>query len=243
MNHKRVERLWRQEGLRVPRKPRRRRRLWATDGSCTRRRAERPNHVWSYDFVSERTHDGRPLRLLTIVDEHTRECLSIDVARRLRSDGVLARLTELFVRHGPPSYRRSDNGPEFTATAVRSWLRRLGVTTLFIAPGSPWENGYVESLNGKLRDECRNPEIFTTLAAAPILIEHGRPASHPVRPPSALGSRPPAPEAVAIEPPHPTPAIDRRVLALTYALVQSSRAGHRRLLKHGWRNPLILMRC
>ena len=124
--------------------------------------------------------------------------------------GVLARLTELFVRHGPPSYRRSDNGPEFTATAMRSWLRQLGVTTL---------------------------------AAAPILIEHGRPASHPVRPPSALGSRPPAPEAVAIEPPHPTPAIDRRVLALTYALVQPSRAGHRRRLKHGWRNPLILMRC
>ena len=174
VNHKRVERLWRQEGLRVPRKAPRRRRLWAADGSCRRRRAERPNHVWSYDFVSERTHDGRPLRLLTIVDEYTRECLSIDVARRLRSDDVLARLTALFVQRGPPTYVRSDNGPEFTATAVRSWLRRLGVTTLFIEPGSPWENGYVESFNGKLRDECLNPEIFTTLTEAQILVDRWR---------------------------------------------------------------------
>ena len=138
VNHKRVERLWRQEGRRVPRKPRRRRRLWATDGSCTRRRAARPHHVWSSAFVSERTHDGRPLRVRTIVDEHTRACLRIAVARRLRSDDVLARSTERFVRPGPPSSLRADNGPEFTATAVRSWLRRLGGTPLCIAPGRPW---------------------------------------------------------------------------------------------------------
>ena len=215
VNHKRVERLWRQEGLRVPRKAPRRRRLWAADGSCRRRRAERPNHVWSYDFVSERTHDGRPLRLLTIVDEYTRECLSIDVARRLRSDDVLSRLTALFVQRGPPTYVRSDNGPEFTATAVRSWLRRLGVTTLFIEPSSPWENGYVESFNGKLRDECLNPEIFTTLTEAQILVDRWRREYNQVRPHSALGYRPPAPETLEVGPPHPTPLADRMVLALT----------------------------
>jgi transposase InsO family protein len=215
VNHKRVERLWRQEGLRVPRKARRRRRLWAADGSCTRRRAERPNQVWSYDFVSDRTQDGRPLRLLTLVDEYTRECLSIDVARRLRADDVLARLTTHFVRRGAPAYLRSDNGPEFTAKAVRTWLQRLGVTTLFIEPGSPWENGYVESFNGKLRDECLNPEIFTTLTEAQILVERWRQEYNQVRPHSTLGYRPPAPEAREIAPPHPAPWADRRVPALT----------------------------
>ena len=185
VNHKRVERLWRQEGLRVPRKVPRRRQLWATDGSCTRRRAERSNQVWSYDFVHDRTHDGRPLRLLTIVDEYTRECLSIDVARRLQSDDVLARLTALFVRRGPPTFLRSDNGPEFTATAVRTWLRRLGVTTLFIAPGSPWENGSVESFNGTLRDECRNRERFDTLLEAQVVIEGWRREYNQIRPHSA----------------------------------------------------------
>ena len=148
VNHKRVERLWRREGLRVPPKPPRRRRLWLADGTTTRRRATRPHHVWSYDFVQDRTHDGRPLRLLCIVDEYTRECLAIVVARRLRADDVLACLTQLFVERGPPAYLRSDNGPEFTAHAVRAWLPRVGVTTLFIQPGSPWENGYVESFNG-----------------------------------------------------------------------------------------------
>ena len=215
VNHKRVERLWRQEGLRVPRKAPRCRRQWAADGSCTRRRAERPNHVWSYDFVSERTHDGRPLRLLTIVDEYTRECLSIDVARRLRSDDVLARLTALFVQRGPPTYLRSDNGPACTATAVRSWLQRLGVTTLFIEPGSPWENGSVESFNGTLRDECLNPEIFTTLAEAQILSERWRREYNQVRPHSALGYCPPAPETLEIRSPHPALWADRRVSALT----------------------------
>ena len=139
VNHKRVERLWRREGLRVPAKPPRRRRLWLADGTTTRRRATRPNHVWSYDFVQDRTHDGRPLRLLCIVDEYTRECLAIVVARRLRADDVLACLTQLFVERGPPTYLRSDNGPEFTAHAVRSWLPHVGATMLFIQPGSPLE--------------------------------------------------------------------------------------------------------
>ena len=141
VNHKRVERLWRQEGLRVPGKHPQRGRLWLAAGSLVRRRAERPSHVWSDDVVFDRTADGRPVRILAIVDAYTRECLSLDVARRLRSDDVLARLAQLFVARGPPTFLRSDNGPACTATAVRDWLHRVGVTTLFIEPGSPWENG------------------------------------------------------------------------------------------------------
>ena len=196
MNHKRVERLWRQEGLRVPQKQPKRGRLWLADGSIVRRRAERPNHVWSYDFVFDRTADGRPLRMLAIVDEYTRECLAIDVARRLNSRDVLARLAELCVHRAVPEHIRSDNGPEFTAKAVRRWLRRVGVQTLFIEPGSPWENGYIESFNGKLRDECLNLERFDTLLEARVLIERWRLDYNHLRPHSSLGYRPPAPEAI-----------------------------------------------
>ena len=195
VNHKRVERLWRQEGLRVPQRQPKRRRLWLGDGSIVRRRAEHRDHVWSYDFVFDRTADGRPLRLLPIVDEYTRECLSIDVGRRLNSEHVLARLAELFVRRGVPEYIRSDNGPEFTAKAVRRWLPRVGVQTLFIEPGSPWENGYVESFNGKLRDEHLNVELFDTLLEAQVLTERWRCEYNQLRPHSSLGYRPPAPEA------------------------------------------------
>ena len=187
VNHKRVERLWRREGLRVPAKPPRRRRLWLADGTITRRRATRPNHVWSYDFVPDRTHDGRSRRLLCVVDEYTRACLAIVVAPRLRADDVLACRTQLFVAHGPPTSLRSDNGPEFTAHAVRSWLLRVGVTTLFIQPVSPWENGSGESFNSKLRDECLNGEIFTTLAEAKVLIARWRREYNEQRPHSALG--------------------------------------------------------
>jgi len=153
VNHKRVERLWRQEGLKVPQKQPKRRRLWLNDGSCVRLRPAHQDHVWSYDFVQARTHDGRAFRMLTIVDEFTRECLAIDVARKLSSEDVLERLSDLFIRRGVPDYLRSDNGPEFTAKRVKDWLERVEVKTLFIEPGSPWENGYVESFNGKLRDE------------------------------------------------------------------------------------------
>ena len=194
VNHKRVERLWRQEGLRVPGKHPQRGRLWLAAGSLVRRRAERPSHVWSYDFVFDRTADGRPVRILAIVDEYTRECLSLDVARRLRRDDGLARLAQLFVERGPPTFLRSDNGPEFTATAVRDWLHRVGVTTLFIEPGSPWENGSGESFNGKLRDACLNRERFDTLLEAQILIEGWRREYNQIRPHRALGYRPPAPE-------------------------------------------------
>ena len=197
VNAKRVERIWRQEGLKVPRKQPKRGRLWLGDGTCIRRRAKHPSHVWSYDFVFDRTHDGRPLRMLTLVDEYTRECLAIDVARRLGSEDVLERLATCFVERGAPTYLRSDNGAEFTAEAVREWLARLGVQTLFIQPGSPWENGYVESFNGKLRDECLNGEIFYTLTEAKVLIERWRREYNTIRPHSSLDYRPPAPEAIA----------------------------------------------
>ena len=196
VNHKRVERIWRQEGLKVPRKQPKRGRLWLNDGSCVRRRAEYPNHLWSYDIVFDRTHDGRPLRILTIVDEYTRECLALDVGRRLTSEDVLQRLEHLFIWRGAPVYIRSDNGPEFTATAVRRWLQRLEVQTLFIEPGCPWENGYVESFNGKLRDELLNQEIFYTLEEAKVLIERWRVYYNTVRPHSSLNYRPPAPETI-----------------------------------------------
>jgi len=195
VNHKRVERIWRSEGLKVPRKQPRRGRLWTNDGSCVRLRPEHPNHVWSYDFLSDRTSDGRPLRFLTIIDEYTRECLAIDVARRLTSEDVLDRLAELFVRRGIPEHIRSDNGPEFTAKRVRGWLWRIGVKTLFIEPGSPWENGYNESFNGKFRDELLNREVFDTVLEARVLTGWYRREYNEVRPHSALGYRPPAPAA------------------------------------------------
>ena len=174
VNHKRVERIWRQEGLKVPSKQPKRGRLWLNDGSCIRLRPLYQHHVWSYDFVADRTHDGRALKLLTVLDEHTRECLAIVVARKIRSHDVLEVLADLFVRHGPPEYLRSDNGPEFAAKLMRRWLGRVGVETLFIEPGSPWENGYNESFNGKLRDELLNGEIFYSLAQAAVLVEQWR---------------------------------------------------------------------
>ena len=188
VNHKRVERLWRQEGLKVPSRQPKRRRLWLHDGSCVRLRAAHKDHVWSYDFVHERTHDGRAFRLLTLLDEYTRECLAIEVQRQMNHQDVLDRLAELFVDRGVPEYIRSDNGSEFTAQAVRDWLKAVGVRTLYIEPGSPWENGYVESFNGKLRDELLNAEVFDTLWEAKVLAERWRREYNQRRPHSALAS-------------------------------------------------------
>ena len=196
VNAKRVQRIWRSEGLKVPAKQPKRGRLWLADGSCIRLRPERSNHVWSYDFVAEKTHDGRPLKLLTVVDEYTRECLAIRVERRITSHEVLMCLADLFLEYGIPEHIRSDNGPEFVAKAVRDWLSDLGVTTLFIEPGSPWENGYIESFNGKLRDELLNGEIFFTLKEAQILVAQWRRLYNGLRPHSSLKYRPPAPETV-----------------------------------------------
>ena len=196
VNDKRVERIWRQEGLKVPQKQPKRGRLWLNDGSCIRLRPAYPNHVWSYDFVLDHTHEGRAFRMLTVVDEYTRECLAIEVGRTLRAEDVLEVLAELFVERGAPEHLRSDNGSEFTARAVRDWLGRLGVKTLFIEPGSPWENGYCESFNGRLRDELLAREIFYTLREAKVLIENWRREYNAIRPHGSLGNRPPAPEAL-----------------------------------------------
>ena len=196
VNAKRVQRIWRREGLKVPQRQPKRGRLWLNDGSCIRLRPEHRNHVWACDFVSEKTHDGRALKLLTVVDEYTRECLAIVVARRITSHEVLMTLADLFLEYGIPEHIRSDNGPEFVATAVREWLGELGVTTLFIEPGSPWENGSIESFSGKLRDELLNHEIFFTLKEAQILVANWRRLYNGLRPHSSLGNRPPAPETI-----------------------------------------------
>ncbi len=196
VNHKRIERLWRREGLKVPKKQPKRGRLWLADGSCIRRRAEHPDHVWSYDFIHERTHDGRALKMLTMVDEFTRECLTIDVRRSFKSEDVLARLAELFILKGTPDFIRSDNGPGFIAEDLRNWLARLSVKTLFIEPGSPWENGYIESFNGKLRNELLNEEIFYTLFEAKTITERWSCHYNHKRPHSSLNYQPPAPETM-----------------------------------------------
>ena len=183
----RVQRIWRREGLKVPQKQRPRGRLWLNDGSCVRLRPEHPNHVWSYDFVSARTHDGRTLRLLTLIDEYTRECLAIRVERRMGSQEVIESLSDVMLWRGIPEHIRSDNGPEFVAQELRQWLGKLGTGPLYIEPGSPWENGYCESFNGKLRDECLNGEIFYSLKEAQVVIEQWRDGYNTRRPHSALG--------------------------------------------------------
>ena len=194
VNDTRVERLWRREGLKVPRKQPKRGRLWLTDGSFIRLRAEYPNHVWSYDFVEDRTHEGRKLRLLNIIDEFTHECLVIRVARKLKSIDVIDALSDLFIMRGVPQHIRSDNGPEFIAKAVQDWIAAAGAKTAYIAPGSPWENGFIESFNARLRDELLDGEIFYTFREAQIVIESWRRHYNTKRPHASLGYRAPAPE-------------------------------------------------
>jgi transposase InsO family protein len=195
VSRSRVERIWKLEGLRVPFKQPKRGRLWLADGSCIRLRPQRRNHVWSWDFVMDRTDDGRPIKILTLIDEYTREALAIVPARRIRSHDVIDIFADVMIERGIPEHIRSDNGPEMVAKKLREWLDKLGTKTLYIAPGSPWENGYCESFNGKLRNELLNGEIFYTLREAQVLIEQWRQHYNRVRPHSALGYRPPAPEA------------------------------------------------
>ena len=184
----------------MPQKQPKRARLWLNDGSCIRLRATHPNPVWSYDFVMDRTHNGKAFRMLTVIDEYTHECLAIKTKRQPNSTDVLDCLNDLFTERGAPEHIRPDNGAAFTATAGREWLSAARVRTLFIEPGSPWENGYNESFNGKLRDELLNGEIFYTLKEAQILIEQWRRHYNTVRPHSSLGYRSPAPQTVITSP-------------------------------------------
>ncbi len=216
VNHKRVERIWRQEGLKVPAKQPKRGRLWLTDGSCIRLRPQHPNHVWSYDFVEDRTHDGRKFRMLNVIDEFTHECLAIRVDRKLKAVDVIDVLSDLFILRGVPGHIRSDNGPEFVAKAVQAWITAVGAKTAYIERGSPWENGYVESFNARLRDELLNGELFYSLREAQIIIESWRVHYNTKRPHASLGYRPPAPEvfvpAMAARPSKPTGVAQRTTL-------------------------------
>ena len=178
VSDRRVERIWRREGLKVPAKQPKRGRLWLTDGSCIRLRPEHPNHVWSYDFVEDRTHDGRKFRMLNVIDEFTHECLAIRINRKLKAIDVIDVLSDLFILRGVPGHIRSDNGPEFVAKAVQEWIAAVGAKTAYIEPGSPWENGYIESFNARLRDELLNGEIFYTLARSP---DHHRELAAPLQ--------------------------------------------------------------
>ncbi|CBE69069.1 transposase [Candidatus Methylomirabilis oxygeniifera] len=209
VNRKRVQRLWRQGGLRVPQAQRKRQRLGSSDQGCRRRRAEHKNHVWSYDFLMDQTEDGRRLKLLPVLDEFTREAHAILVARSIRAEDVVELLASLFRVHGEPTYLRSDNGPEFVATAVKEWLALSRVQTLYIEPGSPWENAYSESFNSRFEDELLNRESFSSVTEAQVLVEQYRLSYNHERPHSALGYRTPAEFATehAWRQPHPVTSV------------------------------------
>lgn len=169
INRKRVYRLWRQQGLKVPRKQRKKRRLGSSINGCVRRRAEHRNDVWAWDFIHDRTSDGRPLKWLTLVDEYTRECLVLEVRRGMTAKAVIEVLAGVVRERGAPAHLRSDNGPEFIAQVLRDWVAKAGIETMYIVPGSPWENGYAESFNSKVRDELLNAEEFASLLEAGVL--------------------------------------------------------------------------
>jgi len=213
VNRKRVHRLWRQEGLKVPQKKGKHKRLGDSENGCLRRRAEHINQVWSYDFVTDQTADGRRLKLLVVLDEYTRESLAIEVERGIKAPDVLATLEYLFAVRGAPQSLRSDNGPEFVAEAIQHWLKQSGVQTLYIAPGSPWENAYIESFNSRLRDELLNVEVFGNLREARVLVEEYRRRYNHHRPHSSLNYATPAAFAAAClasAPAGPTPTPNRQ---------------------------------
>ncbi len=192
VNAKRIYRLWRQEGLKVPRKTKKRTRLGTSEGGIVRRKAERKDHVWSVDFIFDRTTNGRSLKMLVIVDEFTRECIALEVDRKITSDDFIDVLVDLFAIRGVPSFIRSDNGPEFIARRVRKFLGSIDVGTSYIEPGSPWQNGYVESFNSRFRDECLSCEEFTTVQEARVIIEHWRQSYNHRRPHGSLDGLTPA---------------------------------------------------
>lgn len=192
VNRKRVWRLWRREGLKVPRKQRKKRRLGCSANGCVRRRAEHKNHVWAWDFIHDRTTDGKALKWLTLVDEYTRECLVLEVRRGMTAKAVCEVLATVVRERGAPRHIRSDNGPEFIAEATRAGMGEAGIETLYIEPGSPWENGDAESFNSKVRDELLNVEEFTSLLEARVLGKEWKQEYNHVRPHSSLGYRTPA---------------------------------------------------
>jgi len=198
INHKRVERIWREEGLKLPKKQIKKRRLWLNDGSCIRLRPEHRNHVWSYDFIMDQTMDGRKIRFLNIIDEFTHECLASIPRRRWRNNDIIEVLAELMVTRGCPEYMRSDNGSEFTAKKIRKWFFDVGVITAYIEPGSPWENGYCESFNSRMRDEFLNGELFGNMYEAQVLTKRWIDYYNGIRPHSSLGGRPPAPQVIVL---------------------------------------------
>lgn len=198
INHKRVERIWREEGLKLPQKQSKKRRLWLNDGSCIRLRPEHTNHVWSYDFIEDKTMDGRKIKFLNIIDEYTHECLVSIPRRSWRNNDIIEVLSELMLIRGCPEYLRSDNGSEFTAKRLRKWLFDIGVITAYIEPGSPWENGYCESFNSRMRDEFLNGELFGNMYEAQVLTKRWVDYYNTIRPHSSLGGRPPAPQVVVI---------------------------------------------
>jgi putative transposase len=207
VNLKRVHRLWKQEGWQIRKKAKKKRRLGSSENGITLRRAQRRNHVWSYDFVYDRTEDGRQLKFLPILDEYTRENLALEVDRSITGEDVVDILDYLFQVHGEPEFLRSDNGPEFVSKVVRKWLEDSGVGTLFIEPGSPWENAYSESFNSRLRDELLNQEIFTCLPEARVLAERHRVYHNLERPHSSLGNQTPAEFAASLAEQVPLPRV------------------------------------
>jgi len=192
VNHKRVQRIWQKEGLQVPYRRKFKKAKGSSDNSCAVKKAEYPNHVWTYDFMSDQTENGRKLKLLTVLDEFTRESLAIEVDRSIRAKDVILVLEYLFMVHGLPKFIRSDNGPEFIANAIKKWLKKKHVKTLYIEPGSPWENGYIESFNGKFRDEILNREVFYSVKEAKVVVEDWRLDYNNHRPHSSLGYMTPA---------------------------------------------------
>jgi len=204
VNHKRVHRIWKQEALGLRRKPRRKRRRGRSAGII--QKAERPNQVWSYDFLEDRTERGGKLRMLPVIDEFTRESLAIRVGKSMDAHRVIDVLLDLFEERGVPEYIRSDNGPEFVSQAVQEWLRLNGCQTIYIQPGSPWENSYIESFNGKFRDECLNMESFRNVREASIVVESWRKEYNELRPHSSLGYQTPIEFAQAVSSSRATPS-------------------------------------
>jgi putative transposase len=196
VNHKKVERIWREEGLQLPKRHKKRKRLYHHNASIIRLRPKYPNHIWAVDFVHDKLSNGRSYKMLTVLDEYTREALSVTVARKMGSAEVLEALYPLLLQRGKPDYIRSDNGPEFVAEVLRAWLTRVGIKPIQIYPGSPWENGYNERFNGTLRREVLNAEWFTSVDQARVVINHWLRQYNHMRPHQALNMRPPVPETL-----------------------------------------------